>query len=269
MGLTVLPPDVNASALPFTGQGREIRVGLMQVEGLARKAAETLLRERESGGPYRSFADFLRRTVVDAADAALLIKAGCFDALEGKERRPRLQWELLRHRGERQKVGLLFDEEPAELPSPPPYDDRTVLRQEAETLGMLLSCHPLQLHRREIARLRPVPAARLGEWVGRYITMVGWWVTGKTVQDKNGRPMEFVSFEDTTAIFDATFFPGAYERFCRKLSRSRPYLLKGKVEEAFGVATLNVEWVGFVEEKAGQAAGSSHPPGMPGYADPG
>jgi error-prone DNA polymerase len=58
--------------------------------------------------------------------------------------------------------------------------------------------------------------------------------------------MEFVSFEDTTAIFDATFFPKAYERFCRKLSRSRPYLLKGKVEEEFGVATLNVEWVGFL-----------------------
>jgi error-prone DNA polymerase len=76
--------------------------------------------------------------------------------------------------------------------------------------------------------------------------MIGWWVTGKTVQDKNGRPMEFVSFEDTTAIFDATFFPKAYERFCRKLSRSRPYLLKGKVEEEFGVATLNVEWVGFL-----------------------
>jgi error-prone DNA polymerase len=111
---------------------------------------------------------------------------------------------------------------------------------------MLLSCHPLLLHRREIERLRPVPARRLGEWTGRYVTMIGWWVTGKTVQDKNGRPMEFVSFEDTTAIFDATFFPKAYERFCRKLSRSRPYLLKGKVEVEFGVATLNVEWVGFL-----------------------
>jgi error-prone DNA polymerase len=77
--------------------------------------------------------------------------------------------------------------------------------------------------------------------------MVGWWVTGKTVQAKDGRPMEFVSFEDTTAIFDATFFPPAYARFCRQLSRSRPYLLKGKVEEAFGVATLTVEWVGFLE----------------------
>jgi error-prone DNA polymerase len=253
LGLAVLPPDINASAWPYAGEGRTIRVGLMQVEGLARKAADALLREREKDGNFRSFEDFLRRTPVDPADARLLIKAGCFDALEEKERRPRLQWELLRfhHRCERPAGGLLFAEAAAELPAPPPYDDRTVLRQEVEVLGMLLSCHPLQLHRREIARLRPVPAARMGEWVGRYITMVGWWVTGKTVQDKNGRPMEFVSFEDTTALFDATFFPGAYERFCRKLSRSRPYLLKGKVEEEFGVATLNVEWVGFLGGESG------------------
>ncbi len=79
--------------------------------------------------------------------------------------------------------------------------------------------------------------------------MIGWWVTGKRVRDKNGRPMEFVSFEDTTAIFDATFFPAAYGRFCRKLSRLRPYVLKGRVEEEFGVATLRVEWVGFLEDE--------------------
>ena len=81
------------------------------------------------------------------------------------------------------------------------------------------------------------------EWVGRYVTMIGWWVTAKRVRDKGGRPMEFVSFEDTTAIFDATFFPQAYDRFCQKLTRRSPFILKGKVEEEFGVATLTVEWV--------------------------
>jgi error-prone DNA polymerase len=77
--------------------------------------------------------------------------------------------------------------------------------------------------------------------------VVGWWVTTKTVSDKHGRPMEFISFEDTGALFDATFFPQAYARFCRKLSRHRPYVLKGKVEEEFGVTTLTVEWVGFLD----------------------
>ncbi len=250
MGLKVLPPDINESDYPYTGKDRSVRVGLMQVQGLGHKAVEALLRARREGGTFGNFRDFLHRVSIDPADATVLVKAGCFDALEGKERRPGLLWELLafRNRFDRRGSGLLFEGGDAPTPSPPAYDDKTVLRQEMETLGMLLSCHPLLLHRREIARINPVQANQMNCWVGRYVTMIGWWVTGKTVQDKDGRPMEFVSFEDTTAIFDVTFFPKAYQRFCQKLTRHRPYLLKGKVEEEFGVATLNVEWTGFLGE---------------------
>lgn len=248
LGLRVLPPDINASRYPYTGKDRAIRVGLMQIRGLAGKAVEALLEAREQGGPFRDFRDFLRRVRIDDADAMLLVKAGCFDALEGKARRPALLWELLagKNRFASGGSGLLFETEETATPVPPAYDDQTVLRQELECLGMLLSCHPLLLHRRQIARLKPVTAHQMHRWVGRYVTMVGWWVTGKTVQDKHGRPMEFVSFEDTTAIFDVTFFPAAYTRFCQKLTRHRPYLLKGRIEEEFGVATLNVEWMDFL-----------------------
>ncbi len=112
---------------------------------------------------------------------------------------------------------------------------------------MLVSCHPLVPYRRQLARSGRIEAADLDNWVGRYVTLVGWWVTGKVVQTHKGQPMEFITFEDTTAIFDTTFFPNAYNRFCRKLSRQRPYVLKGRVDEEFGVATLNVEWVGFLD----------------------
>ena len=70
-------------------------------------------------------------------------------------------------------------------------------------------------------------------------------------QKSHGEPMEFVTFEDTTATFETTFFPRAYARFCRKLTRHRPYLLRGKVEEEFGVATLNVQWMGTVDSTEG------------------
>lgn len=209
---------------------------------------QALLAERDGAGAFGSFREFLRRVRIAPEDGRRLVKAGCFDTLEGKKRRPALLWELLAHQHQLPAQGASLFEEPApDLPTPLAYDDQQVLALELETLGMLVSCHPLVLHRREIARLGPVPAKRLGEWVDRYITMIGWWVTGKTVQDKDGRPMEFVSFEDTTAIFDATFVPRAYARFCRSLSRLRPYVLKGRVEEEFGVATLRVEWVGFLD----------------------
>jgi error-prone DNA polymerase len=247
-GLKVLPPDINGSDYPYAGRGSELRIGLMQLQGLSRKAVSAVLSERQRRGAFGSFQDFLRRAGIDPADTKLLVKAGCFDALAGKERRPALLWQMLSHHHQVESTGLLFEEAATDLPTPAAYDEKTVLRQELETLGMLVSCHPLLLHRRAVAQLKPVRASEMGQWVGRYITMVGWWVTGKTVQAKDGRPMEFVSFEDTTAIFDVTFFPRPYERFCQKLSRSRPYVLKGKVEEEFGVATLNVDWVGFLDD---------------------
>ncbi len=261
MGLQVLPPDINASELHYAGAGATLRVGLMQLQGLNRQAITALLRQRRQGGPFLSFADFLDRVAIDPADGMLLVKAGCFDACEGQARRPALLWQLLarQKRCDQDGSGLLFEPDNTGLPEPCSYDEKTILNQELETVGMLLSRHPLALHRSEIDRLKPVRADRMAQWVGRYIVMIGWWVTGKTVQDKNGRPMEFVSFEDTTAIYDVTFFPRAYERFCRQLSRYRPYLLKGRVEEDFGVATLNVEWVGVLgaNGRGGQGETSS------------
>ena len=53
--------------------------------------------------------------------------------------------------------------------------------------------------------------------------------------------MEFVSFEDETAIFETTFFPKAYQRFCQILDMNRAYLLTGRVQEQYGTVSVNVE----------------------------
>jgi DNA-directed DNA polymerase III PolC len=46
MGLTVLPPDVNASEFRCTGRGRELRIGLQFVKELSADGAERVLAER-------------------------------------------------------------------------------------------------------------------------------------------------------------------------------------------------------------------------------
>jgi error-prone DNA polymerase len=244
LGLAILPPDINESEYHYIGKDKTLRVGLMQIDGLTRDGAERLLKERREQGPFASFKEFLRRARVQRADAERLVKAGCFDALEGEEKRPALLWELLHF--QQQTTALLFEQK-TELPHPPPYDAQLVLRQEVEALGFLVSRHPLALYKEQWQRHRPIRASELIKHSGKWVTMVGWWITTKTVEDKHGRPMEFISFEDVTAIFDATFFPDVYARFRRKLSQRRPYLLKGVVEEEFGVATLRVKWVGFLD----------------------
>ena len=245
LGLAILPPDVNESEYRYTGTGESLRVGLMQIDGLTRETVERLVKERNEGGRFASFKGFLARVGCVRSDGERLVKGGCFDALEGKERRPALLWELLNF--QQQASGLLFEQHTA-LPTPPAYDAKTVLRQEVESLGFLVSQHPLTLYKEQWLRHKPIRGADLRRYSGKWVTMVGWWITTKTVEDKHGRAMEFISFEDVTAIYDATFFPDVYARFCRKLSQRRPYLLKGVVEEEFGVATLRVKWVGFLDE---------------------
>ncbi|MEJ2366726.1 MAG: hypothetical protein P8017_19090, partial [Deltaproteobacteria bacterium] len=84
-------------------------------------------------------------------------------------------------------------------------------------------------------------AREFSRYVGRRITLAAWSITGKEVVTKKGDPMEFVSFEDETAIFETTFFPKAYQRFCQILDMNRAYLLTGRVQEQYGTVSLNVE----------------------------
>jgi error-prone DNA polymerase len=122
-----------------------------------------------------------------------------------------------------------------------------MLEQEIEALGFLISRHPLTLFHRAIVAARAVPARELGRYVGRRVRVVGWYVTGKTVQTRKGEPMEFLSFEDTTALYETTFFPRAYARFCSMMTKVRPYLLTGRVEEDFGAISLNVSDLRFLD----------------------
>jgi error-prone DNA polymerase len=204
-----------------------------------------LVRERDRGGAYRSLGELLRRVPIDPSDVRLLIRAGALDSIAGGASRPELMWQLAEWKDGRaprkRRTLSLFDKATTASPKPRPYDGKTVLLHEVEALGFLLSQHPLKLYRHRLRGLRIVKGKDLNGHIGRNIQMVGWWVTGKMVVTKDEEPMEFVSFEDTTAIFEATFFPRAYAKFCHMLQRRRPYLLRGKVEEEFGVAQLIVK----------------------------
>ena len=111
---------------------------------------------------------------------------------------------------------------------------------EIEAFGFLASRHPLTLYRKQIEQLRPLPASQMHQYIGYRITMVGWLITEKAAETKQGLPMEFITLEDHTALYDATLFPDVYRRCCHVLSSNRAYVVQGLVEEAFGVATLTV-----------------------------
>jgi error-prone DNA polymerase len=230
MGLAILLPDINESDWAYHGEGERLRMGLMQVKTIPKELGEKIVEERTQNGPYRSFQDFLCRVKPEPAQARALIRAGCCDSIAGELTRPALLWRL--YAGNDTAAGP--------LPIPDDYSAAQKRTHEIQSFGFLASRHPLTLYRALIERLRPVPASQMHCYVGRRITMVGVLITKKSAETKYGQAMEFITLEDVTALYDATLFPEVYRRCCHLLSPNQPYVVRGLVEDSFGVATLTV-----------------------------
>lgn len=169
--------------------------------------------------------------------------------------RPRLLWFVeawlnrkAASRSNGQQIGMGLGSRSHPTFSVPPLPDLSRTRQwqqELETLGLVLSVHPLAMWEPAMQNLlqRPVPASRLVQAVGKRVWVAGWPITRKEVMTREREPMEFFSFEDQTAIYETVFFPRAFRRFCQELDMERAYLLYGRVESEFGTVSLNVERV--------------------------
>jgi DNA polymerase-3 subunit alpha len=85
MGVTVLPPDVNASEADFSVENGAIRYALGAVRNVGLAAMQSLASERRKGGRFASLYDLAERldtSVVNRRQLESLAKAGALDALE-------------------------------------------------------------------------------------------------------------------------------------------------------------------------------------------
>ncbi len=89
MGLTVRPPDVNASEFRTTGRGREVRIGFQFIKGLSGEAVRRL---DEATRGFRDLAHFRVETGIGREDLRLLIKVGALDSIARGMTRPMLLW---------------------------------------------------------------------------------------------------------------------------------------------------------------------------------
>jgi DNA polymerase-3 subunit alpha/error-prone DNA polymerase len=134
----------------------------------------------------------------------------------------------------------------AQSPSPHGTPLRSALsprrRRQAEFkyLGTTLDCHPLELWPRLFAQPR-LRARDLDRHVGRRVRLLAWPITAKPVLTSSEEPMEFVSFEDESALFEAVLFPDAYKRFRHLLFEEVPLWVEGLAEKDRGAVTLTIE----------------------------
>ncbi|ABW66047.1 DNA polymerase III subunit alpha [Desulfosudis oleivorans] len=244
-GITILAPDVNASDIRWQGNGNTIRVGLSAVGHLSLKTMEKTLAHRKAAR-FTGLEDYMDRVRPDEPEAQALIQSGAFDALCPGRSRSMIRWQWACWKNNRPPASsspLLFDTAPGPVVPPPQITEDPLerYRQEFSVLGFLCDTHPMTLYKTELEGRQTIKAKHLGRYAGKRVCVAGWLITGKVVRTKNGDPMEFLTFEDETDIFEATFFPKTYTRFCHMIDRGSPFLLWGTVETNWGAVTLTVE----------------------------
>jgi DNA polymerase-3 subunit alpha len=86
MGIVILPPDVNRSALTFLPEeipgAKAIRFGLAAIKNVGEAAMATAIADREEHGPFKSLEDFCSRLdsrTVNKKILESLVKCGAFD----------------------------------------------------------------------------------------------------------------------------------------------------------------------------------------------
>ncbi len=245
MGLRVLPPCVNRSKLEFTGTENWVRVGLGQLRNVRHDHLEALLAERKRGGPFLDFGDFLARVGMPANEVETMIRAGAFDTIAGKLNRPQLLQQHTMYRAQRATAndtsfGLFGNVQLPPAPRVRDYTSEQKLAAESETLGLVASVHPLVMFADRFSGHQTVPAEKLRNYIGRTVNVQGWQVTRKRLRTKQDEPMAFVSFEDTTSLYETVVFPREYRKFAPIIPSSGPFLVTGEVTEDLGVITITV-----------------------------
>jgi len=84
LAIRVLPPDVNSSRRGFWVQGNDIRYGLLALRNIGAGFVDSLVAERELGGSFTDFDDFvdrMKKRDMNKKQLEALIKSGAMDSL--------------------------------------------------------------------------------------------------------------------------------------------------------------------------------------------
>ncbi len=257
IGLTVEPPDVNASVYRFTVSGpRRIRYGLGAIKGVGESAVQAIVGEREAHGPYTSLEDLCRRLDLNRVNKRVLealIRSGSLDSFGGTRASRMHGLATAMQYGEQNTRALstgqedLFGLAPAaetaaalqQEPAPllPEWSAAQLLAGERETLGLYLSGHPTTEYEQELRFLthgrlgdlagaaRPASNGESGRWQpGRNVTVAG---LVREIRKRNNRTT--IILEDRSGRMEATFFDEIYQQHRKVLLKDAIVLVEGQL----------------------------------------
>ncbi|MDG2282698.1 MAG: hypothetical protein P8L45_06230, partial [Longimicrobiales bacterium] len=246
-GIRTLLPDINHSQVESTAEGNDLRIGLGFVRGWGANIAEHVVTERESGGPYRSLLDFLRRTPAALKRPAIenLIWVGGFGAF-GLTRRE-LLWQTglwLGPETDKERTGGRDDHAQTELALDDPYanlrfedlDAHDQMIAEYRMLRFSADRHPLSLLQ-DVLPQGTVASDRLPHLQNGSTVRVSGLVTTRQ-RPSTAKGYVFVMMEDEHGSINLIIKPDIYQRD-RAAVRMEPFLaVSGRLQ--IDGATINI-----------------------------
>ncbi|MGZ4986097.1 MAG: helix-hairpin-helix domain-containing protein, partial [Chthoniobacterales bacterium] len=247
MGIPILPPDVNHSALKFTPENsNSIRYGLAAIKNVGESAMEAAIRERERGGEFASLEDFCRRLDSRVANRKMLeslVKAGAFDFV-GRTRAElfacideSLAAASASHRDRASGQVSLFDD----LPPPSsksatraviPWSQHETMSYEKELLGFYVTGHPLDAYAKTIAEGNYQTINSLGELQDRSQFRIAGAIAqvDRKFTKKEGKPFAVVWVEDLTGTLEVVLWNEVFVKVSDFLAPGRVIAIQGKLD---------------------------------------
>lgn len=265
MGISVLPPDINASfgdfavikgslAKNLTMEAKsiqdnsftndQIRFGLFTIKNLGAEIAEAIIEERKARGPYKSFSDFLDRVDhknLNKKSLEALVKAGAFDAfhernllLHNLQKALDYNKEIKEASQKNQSSLFALAEDKSTLPvlklesvTPASFDEK--LKWEKELLGLYISGHPLDKHKKKLEK-RKMNISQVNEMADGVPVLIAGLVTEiKKIMTKNNDPMLFIKILDLTGEIEAVVFPKTLQTYGQFVREEACISIKGRI----------------------------------------
>ena len=252
LGIKILPPSVNESVEYFSAGDREIRFGLLAIKNLGLGVIKSIIAERERGGKYNSFTDFLERLYGNYNRRAIesLVMSGALDGL-GANRRQMLQSaeyiiERLADEHKRNVEGQVgfFDlmgeetKEAFEMPQVAEFSSEELLEMEKQTTGLYITGHPLMKLEKcaklfKCVRLSDILASEDAEQSpyrdGSAVKIMAIITAITRKHLKNGTDMAFLTVEDAYGSMEVLVFSGLYEQYKSALEEGKIFIIEGKI----------------------------------------
>lgn len=247
IGVKYTAPNVNDGQFLFSvNADNEVVYGLGAIKGLGEGPIASILAARKEK-PFTDLFDFCARTdarKLNKRALEALIKSGAFDTL-GENR-----WVLLKALPEAIKAaeqsaanadvgmvdlfGEMADTNAGDLyrdfHNAKPWNIQTRLLGEKETLGLYLSGHPVDAYEGELKRLvkRRLKGIQVGK--GKQ-NIAGMIVAMRTMKNKRGDTMAFLTLDDRTGRIEVSLFSEAYEASRDLLVKDSVIFVEGEVRQ--------------------------------------